>query len=175
MNKPDPEILAQIKGLTNNTIEIGEFRNQTFVILYDKEYLKKVVEYLKKAGFNHLQTLTAVDYWQQDPKFRFEVIYQFYHLSKRISLRLRVKVSEEEPILDSIVDLYPAVNFLEREVYDLFGIKFQGHPNLKRILLPDYWEGHPLRKDYPLEPEEKPKEFTELIKLKESLKEYGVK
>lgn len=177
MNNPtiDLEILTKLKELANDRIEIGEFRNQTFAILYDKKVLRKIVEYLKEVGFKHLQTLTAVDYWQMDKIFRFEVIYQFYHILERMSLRLRVKVSEEELTIDSIVDLYPVANFLEREVYDLFGIQFIGHPNLKRILLPDNWEGHPLRKDYPLEPDEKPEDFLKLIRIKESLEEYGIK
>lgn len=170
------EILERIKKQWDSAIsEIGEFRKQTFIILQQKEVLKDIVKFLKELGFNHLQTLTAVDYLNLDTKHRFEVVYQFYSLTLRISLRIRVKVTEEDPIVDSIVDLFPSANFLEREVYDLFGIQFKGHPNLKRILLTENWKGHPLRKDYPLEPEEKPEEFLKLKELKEWLQEYGIK
>jgi NADH-quinone oxidoreductase subunit C len=103
------------------------------------------------------------------------VVYQLYSIEKRLQLRLRVEVPEDDPEVDSIVDLFPCANFLEREVYDLLGIRFKGHPNLKRILLPENWVGHPLRKDYPLEPEEKPLEFIELKKLNEELLKYGIK
>lgn len=168
------EILEKIKSHWNAIIEIGEFRGQTFLILHNKEVLKEIVQFLKELNFNHLQTLTAVDYLNLQEKFRFEVVYQFYSIPLKISLRIRVKVPEEDPVVDSIVDLYPAANFLEREVYDLFGIQFKGHPNLRRILLPENWAGHPLRKDYPLEPEEKPEEFIKLKELKEKLKEYGI-
>lgn len=169
------EILEKIKFHWENAItEIGEFRGQSYIILHNKEVLKEIVKFLKELNFNHLQTLTAVDYLNLQEKFRFEVVYQFYSIPLKISLRIRVKVPEEDPIVDSIVDLYPAANFLEREVYDLFGILFKGHPNLKRILLPENWAGHPLRKDYPLEPEEKPEEFIKLKELKEKLKEYGI-
>ncbi|MFN3921004.1 MAG: NADH-quinone oxidoreductase subunit C [Caldimicrobium sp.] len=168
------EILEKIKSHWNAITEIGEFRGQTFLILHNKEVLKEIVQFLKELNFNHLQTLTAVDYLNLQEKFRFEVVYQFYSIPLKISLRIRVKVPEEDPVVDSIVDLYPAANFLEREVYDLFGIQFKGHPNLKRILLPENWAGHPLRKDYPLEPEEKPEEFIKLKELKEKLKEHGI-
>jgi len=170
------EVVKTLRELLGDAfLEEGEFRGQRFIIL-QKSGLRKAIKTLKEFGFNHLQTLTAVDYLNLDSKSaRFEVVYQLYSLDKRLQIRLRVKVSEDDPEVDSIVDLYPVANFLEREVYDLFGIKFKGHPNLKRILLPENWEGFPLRKDYPLEPDEKPADFIELKKLNEELLKYGIK
>jgi len=156
-------------------LEEGEFRGQRFVILI-KDGVTEAIKLLKELGFDHLQTLTGVDYLRiPNRRARFEVVYQLYSIEKRLQLRLRVEVPEDDPELDSIVDLFPCANFLEREVYDLLGIRFKGHPNLKRILLPENWFGHPLRKDYPLEPEEKPFDFIELKKLKEELLKYGIK
>lgn len=165
-------ILQEIENrFSADIFEIGEFRGQTYVIIKNKEKVREIVRFLKEQKFLHLQTLTAVDYLNLKKLPRFEVVYQFYNLEKRLSLRLRVQVPEEEPEIDSIVDLYPVANFLEREVFDLFGISFKGHPNLKRILLPNDWKGHPLRKDYPLEPEEKPESLKNLILLKERITE----
>lgn len=170
------EIVREIKETFREALsEIGEFRGQTYIIVSQKGILKEFIKFLKERGFNHLQTLTAVDYLNFGKKPRFEVIYQLYNINERIALRLRVEVSEEDPSIESITDLFPGANFLEREVFDLFGITFKGHPNLKRILLPDNWKGHPLRKDYPLEPEEKPEDFIKLKEWKKRLEEYGIK
>ena len=170
------QLLEKIQNIWRDSIsEIGEFRGQTYIIIINKHILKDLVKFLKEIGFNHLQTLTAVDYINLDKTFRFEVVYQLYSLFHKISLRLRVKIPENEPIVDSITEHFPSANFLEREVYDLFGIEFRGHPNLKRILLPESWKGYPLRKDYPLEPEEKPEEFLDLEALNERLKIDGIK
>lgn len=170
------EVVQRLKEvLGDNFLEEGEFRGQRFVILR-KDGMREAIKLLKDLGFNHLQTLTGVDYLRiPNRRTRFEVVYQLYSIEKRLQLRLRVEVPEDDPDVDSIVDLFPCANFLEREVYDLLGIRFKGHPNLKRILLPENWVGHPLRKDYPLEPEEKPLEFIELKKLNEELLKYGIK
>jgi NADH-quinone oxidoreductase subunit C len=170
------EVVQRLKEvLGDNFLEEGEFRGQRFVIL-KKDGVREAIKLLKDLGFNHLQTLTGVDYLRiANRRARFEVVYQLYSIENRLQLRLRVELQEDDPEVDSIVDLFPCANFLEREVYDLLGIKFKGHPNLKRILLPENWVGHPLRKDYPLEPEEKPLEFIELKKINEELLKYGIK
>jgi len=170
------EVIQRLKEvLGDNFLEEGEFRGQRFVILR-KDGVREAIKLLKDLGFNHLQTLTGVDYLRIPNRgTRFEVVYQLYSIEKRLQLRLRIEVPEDDPEVDSIVDLFPCANFLEREVYDLLGIRFKGHPNLKRILLPENWVGHPLRKDYPLEPEEKPLDFIELKKLNEELLKYGIK
>jgi NADH-quinone oxidoreductase subunit C len=102
-----------------------------------------------KLGFNFLSDITAVDYWNKKEP-RFEVIYLLVSLPEKKRLRVRVPVPESEPVVESLTPLWPGANFLEREVWDLFGIRFSGHPDLRRILLYDEFQGHPLRKDYPV-------------------------
>ena len=104
---------------------------------------------LQAAGYNFFEDCTCVDWVPAEP--RFQVSYSV--LSHRMKERLRVvaRVSEDEPVLDSITSIWPSANFYEREVFDLFGVRFNGHPRLTRIMMPDNWNGHPLRKDYPVE------------------------
>jgi NADH-quinone oxidoreductase subunit C len=100
--------------------------------------------------------LTAVDYLNAPNRTvpegvvaeRFEVVVNLLSMSKRARLRVRVQIAESEPTLESLFDLYPGSEAMEREVFDMFGISFSGHPDLTRILMPEDWEGHPLRKDY---------------------------
>ena len=94
-----------------------------------------------------LVDLTAVDYLRVR-RVRFEVVVSLLSLEHNIRLRLRVPVPADDPTVPSLVPVYPGANFFEREVFDLFGIIFEGHPDLTRILLPDDWVGHPLRKDF---------------------------
>ena len=98
------------------------------------------------AGFDTFVDLCAVDYFRRRP--RFEVVVILFALEQRRRLVVKVGVPGDEPILASLTPLWPGANFYEREAFDLFGIHFSGHPDLTRILLPDDWEGHPLRKDY---------------------------
>ncbi len=116
----------------------------------DRKHIKKACQTLKNAAdldFKMLTDLTCVDYMGEDE--RFEVVYQLYSLSKNYRLRLKVRVPEGEKV-DTVSDVWAIANALEREVWDMFGVEFAGHPNLTRILLYDQFEGHPLRKDYPL-------------------------
>ena len=96
--------------------------------------------------FEMLSDLTCVDYLGEQP--RFEVVYHLYSVAKNARVRIKARVSEEVPEISSVTLLYPSANWMEREVFDLYGIRFKGHPNLRRILLYDEFEGHPLRKDY---------------------------
>lgn len=106
-------------------------------------------EKLKACGYNFLEDLTAVDLFPSSPRFR--LVYQLLSLSAKSYLRLCVLLQAADPVVDSMTAVWPSANFYEREVFDLFGIRFNNHPNLLRIMLPDEWEGHPLRKDYPVE------------------------
>jgi NADH-quinone oxidoreductase subunit C len=103
--------------------------------------------------FNLLASLTATDYWPDEAP-RMHVSYQFYSIEHNIHLRLRVPLAGDDLNLSTIEGLYPNANWHERELYDMFGIHFEGHSDLRRILMPYDWEGHPLRKDYPLGYEE---------------------
>ena len=123
------------------------FRNQPSMTVA-RESLVALSEHLKSqegGGYTLLTDETAVDYPKR-PK-RFEIIYQLYSFKLNHRLRLKVLAAEGERI-PSVVRVWPTANWLEREVYDMFGIEYEGHPDLRRILLPDEWTGHPLRKDY---------------------------
>ncbi|MDK2970395.1 MAG: NADH-quinone oxidoreductase subunit [Candidatus Sumerlaeota bacterium] len=100
--------------------------------------------------FNFLSHVTAVDYLALGRTPRFDVVYHLYSLPKTHRLRVRAAVPEEDPTIDSVYSVWKTANFHERETFDMFGVIFQGHPDLRRILMPDDWEGHPLRKDFPL-------------------------
>ncbi len=102
----------------------------------------------EEHGFRQLYDLTAADYLEQEPYIH--VIYHLNSLTPPAKLMLKVRVHRESGTLPSVTDLWPMANWFEREVYDLYGIVFEGHPDLKRILMPDDWMGHPLRRDYPL-------------------------
>ena len=104
---------------------------------------------VQAAGYNFLDDLTAVDWYPSAP--RFQVTYHILSHRHKEHIRLRVLLEEASPAVESMMSVWPSANFYEREVFDLFGIRFEGHPNLKRIMMPDDWEGHPLRKDYPVE------------------------
>ena len=133
--------------------ESREFRGQIRVALSPKHIVEACLTLRDAHGFELLAALTAVDYWpQMEP--RFHVIYQFYSISQNIRLQLRVPVSGYDEELPTLEEVYPNANWLERELFDMFGITFDGHTDLRRILMPYDWEGHPLRKDYPLGYEE---------------------
>ena len=104
---------------------------------------------VQAAGYNFFEDVTAVDWFPSSP--RFQLSYHIVSHTYKERIRLRVLVEGDEPVIESITSVWPAANFYEREVFDLFGVRFDGHPNLRRILMPDDWQGHPLRKDYPVE------------------------
>ena len=110
--------------------------------------LADVTAALRDGGFEMFIDLCAVDYLDRDP--RFEVVVNLLSLAETQRIRLLVGVAAADPVVPSISQIYPGANFYEREAYDLLGIRFDGHPDLTRILLPDDWEGHPLRKDQPV-------------------------
>ncbi len=119
-----------------------------FTIKIKHEFLIPVMQYLKEElKLNYLTDLTAVDYPEREK--RFEVVYHLFSLENHNRLRVKVEVRDGEKI-SSLTRIWGTANWLEREVYDMFGLEFEGHPELKRILLSEEWEGHPLRKDYPL-------------------------
>jgi NADH-quinone oxidoreductase subunit C len=104
---------------------------------------------LQAAGYNFFEDMTAVDWFPSSP--RFQLSYHILSHAFKERIRLRVLLDEAAPEVESITSVWPSANFYEREVFDLFGIHFAGHPDLRRIMLPDDWKGHPLRKDYPVE------------------------
>ncbi len=138
-----PEVLR--KQFPEVALEALMFRGQNFFIV-PKENLLAVANYLKSEfGFTLLADLTAMDFPKEEK--RFQVIYQLYSFTRNERLRLKVPVGDGETV-ESAISVWGAADWMEREVYDMFGIRFEGHPNLRRILLPEEWQGHPLRKDY---------------------------
>jgi len=116
-----------------------------------RERIREVCQFLHDdpdLEFTYLSDLCGVDYPDRNP--RFEVVYHLYALSRRLRVRLKVGVPAESCSLPSVVSVWPSANWLEREIYDMYGITFTGHPDLRRILTPDGFEGYPLRKDFPL-------------------------
>ena len=103
---------------------------------------------LKGQKFERLSTVTVVDRYPMEP--RFEVVYHLQSVARNLYIRLKCRVTGETPEIDSATAVYAAANWYEREAWDLFGVVFKGHPNLTRIMMPDFWEGHPLRRDYPV-------------------------
>lgn len=136
-----------------STLEISEFRGELTIVV-KKEDMVPLCTFLRDDpdfSFNLLSDLCGVDYLGRKP--RFDVVYHLYSLDKNHRLRLKVKVEEGESV-PSVTSVWNTANWHEREVFDLFGITFDGHPDLSRILLPEDWEGYPLRKDFPLTREE---------------------
>ncbi len=149
--QPDPwssPLLNHLQEMFPGAISEPQiFRNMPSIIVA-KEFLLAVAEFLKSdegGGYTLLTDETAVDYPKREK--RFDVVYHLYSFTGNNRLRLKVIVGEGERV-PSVCSLWPTANWLEREVYDMFGVQYGGHPDLKRILLPDEWVGHPLRKDY---------------------------
>ena len=113
------------------------------------EEIRAAAAAVKAAGYNFFEDMTAVDWFPSAP--RFQLSYHILSHGFKEHIRLRVMLDAAEPSVESITAVWPSANYYEREVFDLFGIRFEGHPNLRRILMPDDWVGHPLRKDYPVE------------------------
>ncbi len=131
--------------------EVIDFRGETTVVV-PGEHLLRAAEYLASEPslrFSFLSDITTVDRFPLEP--RFEVNYHLLSLDRRERLRLKVRLSGSDPMVHSVIPVWPTANWHERENFDLFGIRFEGHPDLRRILMPDDWEGYPLRKDYPVE------------------------
>ena len=120
--------------------------NPVIIETTPEEY-KDLIDSIKNDGFEMMVDLTVVD-WFRKKEPRFEVVVQFLSTSQNLRKTIKVFVKDEDLTLSSITEIYPSANFYEREAYDMFGIIFENHPDLTRILMPDDWEGHPLRKNY---------------------------
>jgi NADH-quinone oxidoreductase subunit C len=130
----------------------GYVTDETLTLKVPKEILLDLCKELKnnkEFSFDFLMCLSGVDYLN-----RFEVVYHLYSMGLKHKLVLKVSIDRQNPEVDSVVSVWAGADWHEREVYDMFGVIFKGHPNLKRILLPDDWEGYPLRKDYARAPDQ---------------------
>ena len=133
-------------------VQAVKFDRDELTIWIEKDSIREVCAILRdsaQCSFNYLPDLTCVDWYPSEP--RFEVVYHLLSIAQRERVRLKVRLDGSSPVIESVTSVWPAANFYEREVFDLFGVRFTGHPNLQRIMMPDDWEGHPLRKDYPVE------------------------
>ena len=137
----NPASIAEIK-----------FDRDEMTISLDRAILREACALLRDdsgCDFNFLSDVTCVDWFPAEP--RFEVIYHLLSIPKKERVRLKVRLDSTSPTVESVTSVWPAANFFEREVFDLFGIRFTGHPYLRRLMMPEDWEGHPLHKDYPVE------------------------
>lgn len=125
-------------------------RNELTLVLDSAHWLEaaRLLQSDPELHYDFLSTVSAVDWYPADP--RFEVVYHLYSTTRHEWLRIKVRVNADQEVA-SVTPVWPGANWYERETFDLFGIRFAGHPDLRRIMMPDDWEGHPLRKDYPVE------------------------
>ena len=148
--KVRPAVACLLSSLPQ-ALQAAKFDRNELTLWVDPLQLVEALRALRgsKAGFEDLADITAVDWLPSEP--RFEVVYSLLSYQLKERLRIKVRLSGTDPHVDSVTSLWVGASIFEREIFDLFGIRFQGHPDLRRILLPDDWEGHPLRKDYPVE------------------------
>ena len=139
-----PAVIALKENATDAKFDRGEL-----TIEVAPENVVPATNALKAAGYNFLEDVTAVDWYPSEP--RFQITYHILSHSLKKKIRLIVRLDSTDAAVDSMTAVWPSANFYEREIFDLMGIHFGGHPNLTRIMMPTDWQGHPLRKDYPVE------------------------
>ena len=147
--KADHTAVAAILNLNSEALADARWDRDELTLTIPREEIINACIAVQKAGYNFLEDVTAVDWYPASP--RFQISYHIVSHSLKERIRLRVMVDEASPALDTIVSVWPSANYYEREIFDLFGVRFDGHPNLRRIMMPEEWSGHPLRKDYPVE------------------------
>jgi NADH-quinone oxidoreductase subunit C len=145
-----PELLSSLSKLFGSRIlERSEFRGETTFVI-EKSDIREVAKYCRdELSFDYLLDISSVDNFGSEP--RFEVVYELYSMTMAVHLRLKLRVSEDDPTVDTVSDIWPTANWHEREIWDMMGLRFNDHPDLRRILM---WEGYPyfpLRKEFPLE------------------------
>ena len=139
-----------VEAFDADSVKGGSFERDELTLEIAAGRINSVCGYLKyDQHFVRLSSVTAVDRYPAEP--RFEVVYQLLSIPKKERVRLKVRLDADSPAVESVTSVWPSANYFEREVFDLFGIRFTGHPYLRRIQMPEDWEGHPLRKDYPVE------------------------
>ncbi len=144
--------VAKIHGWNPEAIQGVKFDRDEMTIVVDRSAIREACALLREdpvCPFNFLSDVTCVDWYPAEP--RFEVVYHMLSIPKKERVRLKVRLNSSSPTVDSLTSIWPGANYFEREVFDLFGVRFAGHPYLRRIMMPEDWEGHPLRKDYPVE------------------------
>lgn len=145
----DNAAVAALQSQLPNALLDAKFELSELTLTIARESIVEVCRVVRSAGYNFMADLTCVDWYPNQP--RFQVTYHLLSMSQKRRIRLSVFVGEGDPSVDSITPVWPGANFYEREIFDLFGVRFGGHPNLRRILLPEEFQGNPLRKDFPVE------------------------
>lgn len=146
---PDHPAIKSLLAWKPEALQDAIFDRGELTLTVAPDVIRAACLTLRDAGYNFFEDLTAVDWHPAAP--RFQLSYHLLSHSYKERIRLRVMVDEADLSVDSITPVWPGANFYEREVFDLFGVRFHQHPDLRRIMMPDDWEGHPLRKDYPVE------------------------
>lgn len=184
MKSSDISILIKEK-FSSEFIESLEFRGQVSVLL-KKQRSKEILKWLREdtsLDFNYLVDICGVDYLNKKNP-RFEVVYHLFSIKQKHFIRIRFQVPDKEtdeslePVIDSVTDIWKGANWHERECFDMYGIVFDGHPDLRRILMPEDWIGYPLRKDYPLKSDLGKDEwqgYKDLITFVEKVKKHDAR
>jgi NADH-quinone oxidoreductase subunit C len=147
-DKPVPDFISALQSAVPGAVSQVSYFVGDWTVIVPSTRLLDVARHFRTAGFDFCSDVTASD-WPQRPQ-RFDVVYSLYAIGRKQRVRVKVRAAEQERV-PSVTGVWPAANWLEREVYDMFGVAFTGHPDLRRMLMPDDWQGHPQRKDYPLE------------------------
>ncbi len=140
-------VAAELAGWDPEALLDGKLDRGEVTLIVAPRKIQAVCGFLKAKGYTRLSSITAVDWHPAEP--RFEVVYHLHDIAENRRLRLKCRLAEGQPI-PSVTTIWRGADWYEREVWDLFGIRFDGHPDLRRILLPEDWTDHPLRKDYPV-------------------------
>lgn len=148
----DP-VAALREALPDVLLDVKQFRDETTLIV-DPERVVETAQFLRDTPglvYNFLSDISAVDYWPETTRpERFGLSYHLYSMLYNRRIRVKVFVPEENPVVPTMTGVWPGANWLEREVFDMMGIRFEGHPDMRRLLMPEDWQGHPQRRDYPL-------------------------
>jgi NADH-quinone oxidoreductase subunit C len=143
------ELTAQeLRDADSESVLDTEFYRGRAVLVANPTKIRAVLEHLRGKGYTFLASLHGVDYYPDEP--RLGVLYEMLDRTRVDRIAVKARVSTDHARIDSVVDMFPGANFPEREVYDMFGVVFDGHPDMRRILMPEDYEGHPQRRDFPV-------------------------
>src|SRR5258708_3271953 len=146
----DRPMVAALLPWNQSAVQRAKFDRDELSLYIARESIRGACDQLKTQGLtDFLADVTCVDYYPHEP--RFEMAYHLLSMKRKERVRLKVCLPGDDAVIETITTVWPSANFFEREVFDLFGVRFLGHPYLRRIMMPEDWEGHPLRKDYPVE------------------------
>ena len=143
------ELIAQeLREADAESVQDTLFFRRRATLVVNPPALRAVLEHLRGRGYDFLASLHGLDYYPEEP--RLGVIYELLDMEDVDRIAVKVRVPTEDPVVDSVVDLWPGADYQEREVFDMFGVRFDGHPDLRRILMPEDYEGFPQRRDFPV-------------------------